>query len=325
MPMPVRNDSILNGALPALLRHGRTARPAPRQGVRGLPQPVESATIAAMKPVVFPATRALLAQAIGLLCVALFAQTGVLFGLPLLALAGLQGILAALAAALLRADRWWLPVHLVFLPGIVLASRLGLPGWVWAIAFALAASVYWTSFRTQVPLFLSNRKTVAALAAALPAGPLRILDIGSGTGSFVRAFCRLRPDAQVHGIEAAPAPAALAAWLARGLGNARLARGDFFAADWSGYDVVYAFLSPVPMAQVWDKACAEMRPGSVLISNSFPVPGIAPDGVLPVDDRRKTQLYCYTLAADNTAAAPAPHRIWPHRRTRARTQPVQAR
>ncbi|WP_338088531.1 class I SAM-dependent methyltransferase [Niveibacterium umoris] len=254
--------------------------------------------------------------------VALFARMGVLYGFSLLALAGLQGIFAALAAALMRADRWWLPLHLVFLPTVLLASGLGLPRWLWALAFVLLALVYWTSFRTQVPLFLSNRRTVATLADALPAGPLKVLDIGSGTGSFVRAFARLRPDAEVTGIEAAPAPAALATWLARKQANARLARGDFFAADWSAYDVVYAFLSPVPMAEVWDKACAEMRPGAVLVSNSFAVPGVEADGVLPVNDRRKTNLYCYTIGAVKEGDVPRQRLIWATRRREKKPHPI---
>jgi hypothetical protein len=45
------------------------------------------------------------------------------------------------------------------------------------------------------------------------------------------------------------------------------------AAPLAGQDVVYAFLSPAPMKQLWAKAQAEMTPGSLFVSNSFPVPG----------------------------------------------------
>ena len=72
-------------------------------------------------------------------------------------------------------------------------------------------------------------------------------------------------------------------------------RGDIFAHPWQDYDVVYAFLSPVPMAAVWQKAAAELRPGALLVSNSFPVPGREPDFVVDVDDRRNTQLYGYRI------------------------------
>ena len=47
------------------------------------------------------------------------------------------------------------------------------------------------------------------------------------------------------------------------------------------------------MPEVWRKACAELQPGALLVSNSFPVEGIEPYKVVEVDDRRRTRLYCY--------------------------------
>jgi len=72
-------------------------------------------------------------------------------------------------------------------------------------------------------------------------------------------------------------------------------RADLFARPWQDYDLVYAFLSPVPMAAVWKKAAAELRPGALLVSNSFPVPERAPDLVIEVGDRRRTRLYGYRI------------------------------
>lgn len=264
-----------------------------------------------------PALRALAAQLLGACIVVALLRIDILFGYPPIALAALQGAFAATIAATTRARSWWLVIHFFFMPAVLMASQLGLPSWMWALGFGGLALVYWTTFRTQVPLFLSSIKTVATLADALPAGPLRVLDVGSGTGRFVRHFARMRPETQVDGVEAAPGPAWLARWQTRKQANARLMRGDFFALDWSAYDVVYAFLSPAPMQEVWDKARREMRAGAVLISNSFPVPEHEPDGVLEVDDRRKTQLYCYTLGADKNACEAPPRIVWPWPRPRA--------
>lgn len=261
-----------------------------------------------------PALRALAIQMIAAALTLALMRLGVLPSSSLLTLAAVQGGFAATLALASRSPTWWLPIHLFFLPAAVLAQQAHLPSWLWAAAFLAFALIYWSCFLTRVPLYLSNAKTIAQLAESLPAGPLRVLDIGSGTGSFVRGFARLRPDSEVHGIEAAPAPALLARWLARKQENARLERGDFFAADWSAYDVVYAFLSPAAMARVWEKACTEMRPGSVLISNSFTVPDQREAGVLDVADRRRTRLYCYTMGAP--AVAPPRHRIWPTRQKR---------
>jgi hypothetical protein len=249
------------------------------------------------------ALKALLVQFAALLCIFAAARTGLRLPTPL-AWAALQGALAALLAAALRSDRWWLPLHLLFPLAVVAAMRLDVPAWIYLAVFTALALIYWTTFRTRVPLFLSNRTTVETLCGWLPPGkPLAVLDVGSGTGAFALRLARLRPDCRITGLELAPLPALLAHLGARGIANARLLRGDFWQHPLTGYDVVYAFLSPVPMAELWRKVCAEMPRGAWFVSNSFPVPDIVPQDVLTVADRRGTRLYCYRVGAP---AAPPP-------------------
>ncbi|MDB5816213.1 MAG: methyltransferase type 12 [Rhodocyclales bacterium] len=243
-----------------------------------------------------PALKALVAQLGALALLFMIGHSG---GLPFdhpLALAALQGAIAAFFAAGLRSARWWILIHLAFMPCIVLAAGGGLPPWVYLVAFAGLTLVYWSSFRTQVPLFLSNPLTVHRLAAWLPdEAPLAVLDVGSGTGSLVQRLARLRPDWQIHGIETAPAPYWLSRRLCRKLPNAYLVRGDFWQSSLTEFDVVYAFLSPVPMSALWAKAMREMKPGSWLISNSFEIARATPSSVVNVGDRRNTCLYCYRI------------------------------
>lgn len=241
-----------------------------------------------------PALKALLAQLAGIAAAFACARGGLAIGLwPLV---GVQAVAAAAAAAMLRCARWWLPIHLAFVPLVVAAHGLGIhPGWYLA-GFTVLVLVYWSSFRTQVPLYLSNAETAAAVAHLLPRRPARLLDIGAGTGALLRPLAQARPDCRFTGIELAPATWLLGRMLGRGLANLEWLRGDYFAHDWRGYDVVYAFLSPVPMAEVWRKAAAELRPGSMLVSNSFAVPEREPAAVVEVGDRRGTQLYVYRMA-----------------------------
>ena len=53
-------------------------------------------------------------------------------------------------------------------------------------------------------------------------------------------------------------------------------RGDYARLDFSEYDAVFAYLSPAAMPALWDKASREMRPGSLLASYEFPIPGHPP-------------------------------------------------
>ncbi len=210
------------------------------------------------------------------------------------ALVGAQAVAAAAVAALLRSARWWLPIHLGFMPLAVSAHALGIhPAWYLG-AFIVLLLIYWTSFRTQVPLYLTNRPTAQALARLLPAqDSVRLLDLGAGSGSMLRRLARLRPESRFTGIETAPGPWALGWLINRQQTNVEWLRGDLFALPWGDYDVIYAFLSPVPMPALERKAAAEMRPGSLLVSNSFPLPGRDADFTVDVGDRRRTRLFCY--------------------------------
>jgi len=49
------------------------------------------------------------------------------------------------------------------------------------------------------------------------------------------------------------------------------------------------------MPRLWEKIQAEMKPGSLFISNSFPVPGTAPCQVIEVDCTPPRPLYCYKI------------------------------
>jgi energy-coupling factor transporter transmembrane protein EcfT len=207
-----------------------------------------------------------------------------------------QGVIAAVLGHRTGLPRWWLPINLVFAPAALWLHGLALaPEWFLAI-FALLALLFWTTFRTRVPLFLSSGEACARLQGLLPVRPgLRVIDLGCGFGDVLRGLAPGRPDASFVGAELAPLPA-LIAWLrTRKLPNARVERRDFWNTRLGAYDVVYAFLSPAAMPDLWRKARSEMKRGSLLISNSFAIPGVEPHLVVPLSGRGSSALYVWRL------------------------------
>jgi SAM-dependent methyltransferase len=193
-----------------------------------------------------------------------------------------QGAAAASLGWLLRLPLWWIPINLLFPPAVSTAAMLALPPWLFLGAFLALTGIYWTSYRTRVPLFLSSAGTIDALAGLLPADrPFRFVDLGCGTGTVLARLCQRFPLASFTGVEVAPLPLAIG-WLRSLLTGSRyrMSRQDLWKCDLASHDVVYAFLSPVPMADLWRKAVTEMRPGTLFISNTFAVPGVTPDEVL---------------------------------------------
>lgn len=208
----------------------------------------------------------------------------------------LQGVLAALAARVSRQPWWWQAIHLAFLPLTIAALWLGLPPWLYLAAFIGMGLVFWTTFRGEVPLFLSGRATAEAVLGLLPGtAGLRMADLGAGTGGLLRRLARARPDVRFCGVEHAPLPYLVARLNGWGLDNLVFTRGNLWRQPLAEQDLVFAFLSPRVMPRLWEKARAEMRPGTLLVSSCFPVPGIVPERVVDVPERRGTRLYCYRM------------------------------
>ncbi|MCC7016346.1 MAG: class I SAM-dependent methyltransferase [Rhodospirillales bacterium] len=217
---------------------------------------------------------------------------------PLLLVLLGQGIAAAIVGIRLDLARWWIPINLALPPAAGLALMLRLPGWVYLALFGLLLLLYWNAGRGRVPLYLSSRRAKDALAGLLPAGSrVRFLDLGSGFGGTVLALAAKRREGEFVGIESAPLPFALS-WLRvtfAGLPQARVVYGDFWTLDLAGFDVVYAFLSPAPMAELFRKARREMTPGSLFVSNTFEVPGEAPERIIELGDWRRGRLLVWRM------------------------------
>lgn len=206
-----------------------------------------------------------------------------------------QGAIALRIATLAGAQRWWPPLHLVFLPAVVCATQLDVPPLVWGGCFFALAAIFGATFRTQVPLFLTSASVRARLAELLAGDrSLRFLDLGCGLGSVIAPLKRARPECEFDGVELALVPYLVSRWRA-GRAGCRVARRDLMSVDLASYDVVYAFLSPAPMPALWAKAKREMRPGSLFVSLAFPIPGVAADQVLPVADAERHTLYVFRM------------------------------
>lgn len=224
-----------------------------------------------------PALIALLAHLPGVVCAAILIASGIQLALPGMIL--IVSLSAALLAWYWRLPLWWRFINLFFLPLIGFALLLQSqsiaidPNWYLA-AFLILALTSIGAVRTRVPLYLSSPRAAQELAQRLPPNG-RLIDLGCGLGGPLARIHKLRPDARLAGIEAAPLN-----WLITKIrlkisgADADIRLGNLWTANLGDYDIVYAYLSPAPMARLWDKALLEMKTGSLFISNSFSVDGV---------------------------------------------------
>lgn len=209
----------------------------------------------------------------------------------------IAALLAVAASAALRMDWWWVLINGAFVPAVAAALAFDIaPGW-FLLAFGVTVVTFWSVACGRVPLFLSSGAARNALATLCPRDrPFQFVDLGCGDGGLIEGLSRVLPQGRYLGVEHAPLPYFAARLRTRKLGDrCQVARRDFWLLSLAGYDVVYAYLSPVPMARLWRKAQAEMRPGTLFVSNSFAVPGRVPDIVVETGDLMGTRLLAWRI------------------------------
>jgi SAM-dependent methyltransferase len=208
-----------------------------------------------------------------------------------------QGLLAAGLARYIGLSRWWCGLNLLFVPALLLASGAPLPSWVFLSGFVLLLLLNWNSFGERVPLYLTGAGTRQHLAAVLKEQPehFRFVDLGCGPAGMLLKLSMQFPKAQFVGVETAPLSFAIAWLRALRRPNCQIRYENLWRTDLAEFEVVYCFLSPAPMPEVWGKACAQMPADSLLISNTFEVPGQPAHQQVELNDWRKSRLLLWRM------------------------------
>ena len=136
------------------------------------------------------------------------------------------------------------------------------------------ASIIFYGVRLGITPMPSSRKAVATFLDLIPNTSDKIVDLGSGWGTLAYPIAKNFPNAEVLGCELSPIP-----WLYSRLKgvfvrrpNLTLRRQSVFDIDLTGVDVVVVFLHPAAMRKLGPKFERELRPGTLVLSNTFPVP-----------------------------------------------------
>ncbi len=207
-----------------------------------------------------------------------------------------EGLAAAAMGRMIGLPWWWMPINLFFFLALYLLLDWEVQPTLYLILFGVLFLLNAAACLQRVPLFSSSDRAAAVVHELLPAqGGFRFIDLGCGTGTFLARLACARSDGNYTGVELTPVPY----WLSRcrTLRNRAvdIRWGSFWGVNLRDYDVVYAYLSPAPMARLWDKARSEMRPGSLLISNGFCIPGVAPTRTIALGDAVGSTLYLWRM------------------------------
>jgi hypothetical protein len=229
-----------------------------------------------------PALQALLIQIFSLfICgaTAVLLAVALKLNFPLYVIVIAEAGLAAIIAYLRGMDWWWWCIQFLFPIAIVVFLAFRIPPSYFLIGFFFLLVLYWSTYRTQVPYYPSRSSLFPFVLDLLPAEEsIRFIDIGSGLGGLVLNLAKARGDCRFSGVEIAPLPWCISYLRARLMrSKALFLLQNYLSLNLQAYDFVFAYLSPAAMPALWQKAKAEMRPGTMLLSYEFTIPGLEPD------------------------------------------------
>jgi trans-aconitate methyltransferase len=181
--------------------------------------------------------------------------------------------------------------------------------YTWILIFLVAAAVFFvlklayvfcTALvlpTTRGALYVStSRVRISAFLDAVPMKPGQLLvDIGCGDGRVLRKV-RKRYGVKAVGYELNFLAYLKAKLLCLGLQNVEVKLRNFWTADLSEADVVFCYLFPDVMRDLSTKLKSTLKPGAVIVSCNFDLPGFIPEQVLrPGNSLHNDPIYVYRL------------------------------
>lgn len=136
----------------------------------------------------------------------------------------------------------------------------------------------------------SSRKARQVLLSLVEKGA--VYELGSGWGTLAADLSR---KTSVRAFEWALIPWFYSVVLKymRRAKNLSIERKDFFSEDLSAADVVICYLYPGAMQRLGPKFEQELKAGTLVLSNSFQLPGRKADETIEVGDWLGSKIYCY--------------------------------
>lgn len=159
----------------------------------------------------------------------------------------------------------------------------------------LFSIIFWSIRNGISPMPTSSKakKCLLDLLPTHPPGP--IFELGSGWGSLAFPLAKLYPNIVVTAYETSPIPYFFSKFrqILTPLPNLKIVRQDFFNVPLPPDALVVCYLYPGAMRRLKPKFEAELSYKSLIISNTFGIPGWNPVKTVVVPDLYLTKIYVY--------------------------------
>jgi Methyltransferase small domain len=123
----------------------------------------------------------------------------------------------------------------------------------------------------------------------------KVYDLGSGWGTLAISLAKHLPQCEVIGYESSPIPCYFSQLLQLFLHypNLKFIREDVFRSFISDASLVVCYLYPAAMNQLKNKFDHELKAGTIVITNTFTIPGWKAEKTTEANDIYRSKIYFY--------------------------------
>ena len=154
--------------------------------------------------------------------------------------------------------------------------------WWWVVLGSLGLAyslVFIYKTKTGSPYLPSETKAIEKIKTWLPQG-VKVCDFGAGDGKLMKALARDEKVKEVWGWEIEPLVWLKGWWQMRQLSQQERKKihyhwGDMWQVDLGQFEVVVVYQLERFNTRLAQKCKQEMRPGSLVIANTYPVRGLS--------------------------------------------------
>ena len=119
-----------------------------------------------------------------------------------------------------------------------------------------------------------------------------IADLGSGWGNLIFPLASKYRTSEVIGFENSWIPFWFSYFL-NGCSNLTIKKKNFLNVSFNRCDLVLCYLFPKGMETLSKKFHKELKPGAIIVSHTFALPGWIPTKVVEANDLHYTKIYFY--------------------------------
>ncbi len=172
----------------------------------------------------------------------------------------------------------------------------------WILFFILLLfilfNILWYSWRYGITPTPTSSKVRRAVLKALPFSVEgKIVELGSGWGHLTLALAKRYSKHPIDAYEISLIPF-LISWLLirwKKLRWVHLFRKDFFQVSLSDSGLIVCYLYPGAMQRLKEKFTEELKPGTLILTHTFAIPGWTPIQKVYVDDLYHTPVFIYRM------------------------------